>query len=908
MRTSLLVVLSLSLLLAAPEPLRADAPASEAQGPMRYHVEARRAGFVPFVTPPGVEAPGWVATGPDGRGLHVVRLDASLPGTRPEDADRDLYAVVVPTFRGGRKGPMPIALTPIKWNDVRIEALEGGAAPGEGATRLPAARTFDQDLMYAQVAAGRPRVYAGPHPWWFFTRLLAGETRTVFFGTASSEAGHMQTIEAQVTPTHAGEVALRASWGGVDLGVRKTRIPATDTPQAAPVLTWRIDGKDVPTDAKAEFILQDVSPAPPPRPRHDVSDGRGMVWIERVTIHGTTRIQSLRRLRAFDLYLGDEPLGERFEIEGVAPLACILTRSNELLPVRVGAVQAEAGAASTPRRWHIHADGAAEHAGARLLVQARDVPQVPRPYPLGPEPIEPTRDVEHLIVATPPLLEEAKRLAAHRRAAGLPSVAISSASIWNHYGAGEAHPALLERFLRARAAASSRPLRYLLLVGDATLDRGDLVEKATIPTPMRRTMYNGATASDHAYVANPAAPFAVPSVGRLPFEKPEVLRAFVDRLIRYETTPPPAATRRLLRFVTSEGRFGTLIDSLIERIFRNVLADYLPPAYEIEITFASQSSPFLWPPREFGDKVLDALNEGSLFYTYIGHGFAHGFDQLHVGRERFPILTVKDLPRVDIQGVPPVMLVLACTTARFDYPRSEGIGEGLLQDPEGPIAYWGATRICHPAANSLVGYRLAARMGTMPPSARLGDLLRESWRDVTDPARFEKDAPQRMLRGGLALFLGGVPTSVLAREGREMYALLGDPATKVAFPRNDLVVETKVESVAEGADAKVRQITAVIRGPLAEGTELHVSLERQRNRAVHRATAVDNVLDPASAPTIRANHAAMNDWALVRRTGIVEGGRVEVTFPMPDDTRGLLVKAWARTDTDIHQGAALVSE
>ena len=905
-------VVAFFVLLGAPPLTGAPEDAPSTQRPTAYKLLARGNGFVPFKAPPG-HAAGWTARGPDGRPLHVAKLApaaAREPGepTQNEGGLVATHVVLVQNARGGRKGKLPIRLAPSETPNVQLHGTPGGSSTpaGPAASALPARRVFDQDLMFAQVAAGLPQVYAGPHSWWHFTRLTPGEARTVFFGTASAKPGHAQTITAQITPTHRGQVALQAWWGDVDLGVRRTQLPVEGVPGTARPLTWRIAGKDVPTNTRAEFVLQDVSPKPPARPARDVSDGRGMVWIESLAVHGTTTTHALRRLRRYELHLGGTLISREVLVPGVAPLVAAVTPSGTLLPLQLEAVTQDGESDKTTQTTRVRFGPGEIPDGTQLWVQSRQLAQAPVPMPDLGSPLAHTRDVDHLIVATQPLVDEAKRLAAHRRAGGIQSAVVSADMIWSAYGAGEAHPDLLSAFLRERAAASERPLRYLLLAGDATLDRGDLVSEPTIPTRMTRTMYNGATASDQAYVRDPAAPFTGPSVGRLPFSKPATLKTFVDRLIRYETEPPAAATRRLLRFVTSEGRFGALIDGLIERIFRNVLADYLPPAYEIEITFASQSSPFLWPPREFGDKVLSALNEGSLFYTYIGHGWAHGFDQLHVGRERFPILTTKDLPRVDIQGVPPVMLILACTTARFDYPRSEGIGELLLQDPEGPIAYWGATRICHPAANSLVGYRLAARMGNLPQGTRLGDLMRESWRDVTDPERNKNDPPQKLLRGGLGLFLGGVPTRVLAREGREMFALLGDPATSVAFPQNDLSVQTHVEEVAETDPPTPATVNVRVTGPFKAGTEVHVSLERLRNRTVHTPTRIEDVLDPTSAPAIRANHATMNDWALLRRTVLAEDGGVDLEFPLPKDRAGLLVKAWVRTKTDIHQGAALL--
>ena len=64
--------------------------------------------------------------------------------------------------------------------------------------------------------------------------------------------------------------------------------------------------------------------------------------------------------------------------------------------------------------------------------------------------------------------------------------------------------------------------------------------------------------------------------------------------------------------------------------------------------------------------MIDALNKGSLFFTYVGHGFAQGLDTLRVGGEYFPILNMEDVDRVAIKGTPPAVFVLACTTAMFD--------------------------------------------------------------------------------------------------------------------------------------------------------------------------------------------------------------------------------------------------
>ena len=60
-------------------------------------------------------------------------------------------------------------------------------------------------------------------------------------------------------------------------------------------------------------------------------------------------------------------------------------------------------------------------------------------------------------------------------------------------------------------------------------------------------------------------------------------------------------------------------------------------------------------------------------------------------------------PNITVKGTPPAMFVIACTTALFDDPKIRSVGERLMDRWNGPLAYYGATRVCHPAWNSIVG-------------------------------------------------------------------------------------------------------------------------------------------------------------------------------------------------------------
>ena len=369
---------------------------------------------------------------------------------------------------------------------------------------------------------------------------------------------------------------------------------------------------------------------------------------------------------------------------------------------------------------------------------------------------------------------------------------------------------------------------------------------------------------------------------------------FVDRLIAYETKPRPDITRNMMRFVTSEGRFGPLIDHMLEGAFRKVLSDEIDPAYDIEVTFASARSPFLWPPAAFNDKVISSFNEGSLFFTYVGHGFAKGFDTMRVGGQYFPILNMEHIDRIAVKGTPPVLFVLACTTAMFD-GKEDGIGEALLKCKDGPIAYWGATRICHPASNTLLGRALAQAMTSHGRTARLGEILDKA----RDAAMGTDTNFEAMIRIGIEAAIRGEETSVqeLTLQSSFLYTLLGDPATRLAVPRGGITVAARPD----GTDTLVEA-----RGDFPDGAEAQVRVEVPRNQNPIKPARIDNPLDPSSFPAIRENHRGMNDRVIGRVKATFQNGVFTARVATGGYTPGWVAKVIVLTPSDIHHGATIL--
>lgn len=862
MTRSAAALLALGLLLAGPH---ADLGAGEAQAapePVRAYVVLQEPGAW-HLPAADLKAHGL----PDPSEVEVLRAGRPVPSMVAEDGVVFLASTVAgPHSRAGlyqvrrRSGPAPAP----------AYVHRPGSADGERPVRAGAEATWAQDAYHGDLAAGPHEVYGVTNvPTWFLAPLdpqvtakLENAARLALPAVADGR------LLVRVYATHPGPVRLRAIIDDEGLG------PA-EAPHAVGGATLVYDVPAAVLATAKRVRLVDESPPLPAPAKDDVTRAYGRLWID--------------ALRTEAVVEGD--LEAR-----TAPWTLLAVPEHELpAPTEPGyaAVERDGHAIGSAFAWTAGlVPGPAVNAGDRVIATgpARAAPRLVA-APELPDPVALARGAAHVIVATPPLVEAAQVLAAHRTAQGLPSVVVPSGAIWWHLGAGEASPAALRTFVRALLADSPSTLRYLVLAGDATYDRVDLTDVATIPTPMARTKYNGATSSDRFYgrPLDDADAGGVP-VGRLPFRDAKRFASYVERLVRYETSPGPDPTRRLLRFVTSEGRFGALVDGMLELAFRQVIARDIPEAYDLEVTYANLRSSWLWPPRRFADKVVDDLSEGSLFFTYVGHGFEKGFDRLRVGREAFPILDMEAVKRVDVHGTPPVVLVLACTTAMFDGMRGPGVDEALLSLPSGPIACWGATRDSHPAANTLLGMEMAVGLGKATPGTRLGDLLQAA----SDRA-VRGEGGAQLMRAALRLLSTqgyDLDPERLAIEASWMYTLLGDPAMRLALVPRD--VEIAVQAKADG-------LAVAITAPAADGAK--VVVRRQRSRA-KPATLPPLGQDPASPDAeeaIMARHAEVNDLTLVEVEGTLAGGRCEVVLPGPAE-KDETVQVIVRDATSLHHG------
>ncbi|HGY91144.1 MAG TPA: hypothetical protein ENK43_08245 [Planctomycetes bacterium] len=626
-------------------------------------------------------------------------------------------------------------------------------------------RTFEEDLLYEPWASTRVKAVDAPHAHWYWRRLTPPKATDDPAATAAFSLDLRQPLPLRVRG------ALVRFKLKLDARLAATRGRALEIRTGARVLDRipadRLGNEEVTVRAPVEAVspitlltltLIDENPgdgAPPSaEPESVLVDTVQVTWPAALT--GPT---SRQRQIIYDLALGDEPIEAVFRPLGVdafqvyAPATGTLY-TNMTVPA----------APDRNTRFIVTDGGGYLHPTLVTAWSARDLRKI--------------KDGGDWVAVTLPRFAPVIRpLADLRRRQGLHPLVVTSREVYDAFGHGDFDPEAITRFLAHAEAAWQVKPRFLLLVGDADLDRDGLSSRATLPTRLVPTLYNGLTASDRALLP----PQSSVAVGRLPFRRADILARWVTRAVRYETNAPQGAWRRRLQFVAGEGRFGKLADGLIERFALTTLSRLVPSEFDIAMTYARKGSPYYLPPSLFHQRAVEQFNEGPLLYTYIGHGRRRAFDSLRIEGRRVPILGPADLKSLDAGDRPPLLTVIACSTAWFDDPKEDSIAEKMLRLSGGPIAAIGATRISHPYANAFFGKSL---LGPLLIDRRpLGEALLNAQNSLTSGAA-------KGLFAALAkFFLRGVDEARLLRDHRHLYVLLGDPATHLALPDRGLTLE-----------------------------------------------------------------------------------------------------------------------
>lgn len=434
-----------------------------------------------------------------------------------------------------------------------------------------------------------------------------------------------------------------------------------------------------------------------------------------------------------------------------------------------------------------------------------------------------------------------------------------------------------------RQVAEAGKLEYIVLVGDADRSSpgGSARRSSYVPAhyvPAKVNLRWGsepqiATDNWYADVDDDQLPDA--AIGRLSADTPEQLTTIVRKVIAYENLRANDHWRRRINLVAGIGGFGTLVDSALEAAAKSIIAGGIPAEYSTSFTHASWRSPYCPPPASFGDTVIDRMNEGCLFWVYIGHGQPRELDRVRVPGAEYSIFRSEDVGRLAVRQGAPIALFLACYTAAYD-AHDDCLAEEMLRAERGPVAVIGGSRVTMPYAMSLLGLEMLKEC-FLSRRATIGEVLRYAKRNLVLGERTDERSKQLDSIASLLSPAG----SELADERLEhvhLFNLLGDPLLSLVHP---LPIEIETANSARPGDRLKVSGTC----PL-DGTA-HLELTLRRDRLKFRpAPRAENDASDAAGENYRRTYEAANDTILTSVQTQVIAGKFAADLQVPDDARG----------------------
>ena len=384
---------------------------------------------------------------------------------------------------------------------------------------------------------------------------------------------------------------------------------------------------------------------------------------------------------------------------------------------------------------------------------------------------------------------------------------------------------------RIREVAQGGRLRFVVLVGDASPDTPwqPAAWSRCVPVHYAKAKINvlwgsePQIATDNWYAMpddrSDEDPRPGLAIGRLTADTPDELRQMVAKILAYERSTDFGPWRQQLNFVAGVGGFGPVADMVLETTAQYFLTQSIPSEYQVSMTYGSWRSPYCPDPRLFRQTTLERLNEGSLFWVYIGHGYHLGLDGVEVPGGQYPILTAPDSAWLNCRHGRPIALFLACYTGAIDAQR-DCLAETMFRAPGGPVAILAGSRVTMPYAMTVMATNLTDECFRKHRQTIGEAVLRAKQNMLAKPADSDQ---RRTLLDTVARVISPAPNQLAAERAEHvlLFNLIGDPMLRLRYP-------TKIELPAPATVAAGRTLEITGRCPIDGNGVIELIMRRDR--------------------------------------------------------------------------------
>ncbi len=364
---------------------------------------------------------------------------------------------------------------------------------------------------------------------------------------------------------------------------------------------------------------------------------------------------------------------------------------------------------------------------------------------------------EYVIIAGADFMDAAERLAAHRQAQGLSTLAVDIADVYDEFSFGQVDTEAIRRFVQYGFHTwAQRPVHVLLfgefsfdyrnLFGQTRIARHNLVPGMPFQSPNR-----GLAFTDEFFGRVDDDLFMDVFVGRFSVRRASQANTVVRKVIAYDETPPAQWHNRITlmanwddqdpsKFIAPSDTLAAITHAIGLENFKLYHDADTPPE-----------------PNTTSREVIRQINEGRLIVNFMGHGSASSMSKFFAGT--FQQGGFSYMSQIQNAERLPLFIGMSCLNGLYWDPRIISLAEEMTNKPDG-----GA--IAYISASSLSFIRINNQLNTA--------LFRHI---------FEND----VLTFGQSLALGKMtelavlPSSELGLVGMN---LIGDPAQQIAVPQN----------------------------------------------------------------------------------------------------------------------------
>jgi uncharacterized repeat protein (TIGR01451 family) len=316
------------------------------------------------------------------------------------------------------------------------------------------------------------------------------------------------------------------------------------------------------------------------------------------------------------------------------------------------------------------------------------------------------------IISNKSFTSAAASLKAVRDGQGIATAIVDVDDLYDEFNFGIRSTEAIKSFFRLALTWKRAPSAALLL-GDASIDPRNYFGFGSVdyvPTKLVATTYQK-TASDDWFTDINGDGIADIPVGRIPVRTPDEAALVIGKITSRGT--PSGAWSRSSLFVT---------DAPTDYDFAGVatsLAGLMPSTITKQfIDFSTASSAH--------SDVVNAMNNGSLIATYIGHA------SIEMWAEN--VFLSSDASALTNGSKLPVVIALNCLNGYFHDVFSESLAEALLKAPNGgAVAVWASSTLTQPDQQALMGRLLYQQLFRTDVNVSLGDAVTRAKVAATDP-------------------------------------------------------------------------------------------------------------------------------------------------------------------------------